>query len=311
MHYYSVIRSEESDIYHHGILGMHWGIRRFQNKDGSLTSAGRDRYGVEGKRKASEDDSKKSGLTDKQKKAIKIGAAVAVTVLAAYGGYKLANSPKGKQIINRVLAKNKDVEISEISSTFAGGTSEVGRKIGKTISDIDTKMVSQINVDGWDGGNPPRLTKDYSRNCTHTALAYIMNSVLGKNVSAKGYGGVDEISGLVMEKGRDIGIYDAIFDGLDKMKVPNTDYRPDKAITHIKKGTTGILRFANGLDGHVVNYECDKFGNITIIDPQINHIYTLDKAIASKLKFDITDILDFSNATLKEDASKILDYLVK
>lgn len=31
---------------HHGILGMKWGIRRYQNEDGSLTSAGRERYGV-------------------------------------------------------------------------------------------------------------------------------------------------------------------------------------------------------------------------------------------------------------------------
>ena len=29
---------------HHGILGMRWGIRRFQNKDGSLTKAGKERY---------------------------------------------------------------------------------------------------------------------------------------------------------------------------------------------------------------------------------------------------------------------------
>lgn len=29
---------------HHGILGMKWGIRRFQNKDGSLTDSGRKRY---------------------------------------------------------------------------------------------------------------------------------------------------------------------------------------------------------------------------------------------------------------------------
>lgn len=28
---------------HHGILGMHWGIRRYQNKDGSLTEAGKKR----------------------------------------------------------------------------------------------------------------------------------------------------------------------------------------------------------------------------------------------------------------------------
>ena len=34
-----------NELQHHGIKGQKWGIRRFQNKDGSLTPAGNKRYG--------------------------------------------------------------------------------------------------------------------------------------------------------------------------------------------------------------------------------------------------------------------------
>ena len=34
------------ELYHHGIAGMKWGVRRYQNKDGSLTNAGKKRYGT-------------------------------------------------------------------------------------------------------------------------------------------------------------------------------------------------------------------------------------------------------------------------
>lgn len=33
-----------NELYHHGIKGQKWGVRRFQNPDGSLTKAGRTRY---------------------------------------------------------------------------------------------------------------------------------------------------------------------------------------------------------------------------------------------------------------------------
>lgn len=35
---------ENGELTHHGILGMKWGVRRYQNKDGTLTEAGKKRY---------------------------------------------------------------------------------------------------------------------------------------------------------------------------------------------------------------------------------------------------------------------------
>lgn len=34
----------EYELYHWGVKGMKWGVRRYQNKDGSLTAAGQKRY---------------------------------------------------------------------------------------------------------------------------------------------------------------------------------------------------------------------------------------------------------------------------
>ena len=62
----------EYELYHHGILGMHWGIRRFQNKDGTWTEAGKRRYGSgSGERHSQRDEhstSSRSGSSNIEKK---------------------------------------------------------------------------------------------------------------------------------------------------------------------------------------------------------------------------------------------------
>lgn len=49
-----VRRISNNELYHHGIEGQKWGVRRFQNEDGSLTPAGRNRYNKMAKKDAKE-----------------------------------------------------------------------------------------------------------------------------------------------------------------------------------------------------------------------------------------------------------------
>lgn len=41
MEYYITRITESDELIHYGIRGMRWGVRRYQNKDGSLTEEGR------------------------------------------------------------------------------------------------------------------------------------------------------------------------------------------------------------------------------------------------------------------------------
>lgn len=115
---------EFSELYHHGVKGMHWGIRRYQNYDGSLKAAGRSRYGIKERRTAVKEQQRKNtinkyknaGMSDaeaqeayeKKQKAMKIaGIALGAAVVGA-GAYYLYrtqghkfldyNIPKGAKI---------------------------------------------------------------------------------------------------------------------------------------------------------------------------------------------------------------------
>ena len=111
---------------HFGIKGMKWGVRRFQNKDGSYTAAGlRRRFGGGGGGSRSGGKARAGSGTNaearkaKIKKAAKIAAVAAGTGLAAYGAYRLAKSGK---------LKGASSSIKRLTGSRAGQVVDEARK---------------------------------------------------------------------------------------------------------------------------------------------------------------------------------------
>ena len=128
----------KDELYHHGIKGQKWGIRRFQNSDGSYTAEGKERYGFGQKVKTSISTGKEwvsLKLKDpKVKKAIKIGAAVAVTALAIYGGYKLSKFIKADKFAKTVFKAEKVKSAVSGAKFIAEGDYKNGRATSSNIS---------------------------------------------------------------------------------------------------------------------------------------------------------------------------------
>ena len=96
---------------------MKWGVRRFQDEKGRLTTNGESRYNDNIRE---QERKEKFRLSDKQKKAIKIGAVLAASALVVCGGYYLHKSGKLDGLINKGKSSlvGKGIEIDKPQIPF-------------------------------------------------------------------------------------------------------------------------------------------------------------------------------------------------
>ena len=91
----------DNELIHYGILGMKWGVRRFQNKDGTLTPAGKARYSDRLTNKRT--PKTKEERASRNQKIIKVGASVVAGLLSgsfgAGGIYALTGSQTAAEIL--------------------------------------------------------------------------------------------------------------------------------------------------------------------------------------------------------------------
>lgn len=292
------------ELAHHGILGMKWGKLNgppyplgsgdhssSEKKAGwrkSLGGRNEELYGRSDRKK------EKRGLSDKQKKAIKIGLTAAGVALAAYGGYKLYQSgaldgliKNGNAVFDNVNGKKSDKVIdfasnqkavnvqrlsNEIPERIKAISEKTGLKLKETATTVaeDTKMANPTEYD--------RTKPEWKNNCSHACMSYVLRR-LGLDIQAKPMSSFEE-GGLMFSE---LGHY---FKGIntDHIAVPKLSNGKDvkayvaneiiKNCQGSEPGACGIFKitYSSGPKeghGHFMAWE-NVNGIIQFLDPQVH-----------------------------------------
>lgn len=205
MAYYMVAGLPYSaELYHHGIKGQKWGLRRFQQENGTLTSAGRERYAdaiaksaanASGSTKNSGSSAGSSQRKEKLKKIAKAAAITAGTAAVAYGTYKLAKSGALSNVTNSINSSDRAEKrtttasrIKDAAFSFKMSDEELLSKITRLENEV---KLTNLTYDSIMNPSDPkkRIILNAGKKTAETVLAgvgiYGIKALLTKKISPK------------------------------------------------------------------------------------------------------------------------------
>lgn len=146
---------ESNYLAHHGVKGMKWGVRKYQNPDGSLTVEGYKRYYA----KYDKLYDKYNSIEGKQKTAIKQGTATGLAASASVLGAALAGASPSIALLSGygglLVGTFGSLAISRAAKTIDANRY---KKIGTLLSEN-----TDINSNSNEGEDRVRMIRNYSR----------------------------------------------------------------------------------------------------------------------------------------------------
>lgn len=281
-------------IYHHGIKGQKWGVRRFQNKDGSLTNAGKKRYNDGESTKQTRYDKfytkyKSLGYTDEKaaqaakgrirtERSLMIVGGMAIATAAAYGAYRYRDIAKDRVISPDQVMQT--VHKGDISNRIKPGNPFFASYTKKDNTIYASKVFSHFGEDS----NVTRFyTKDGIKAASEKTGRKIFDELVDTNPEVAAYSkrighfkngrkAYESFNySLVLRNDSDTAKRMGL-DDLDHDKIHNLFYNELK-----KRGYGAVI------DVNDSRREGFAFNPVIVFDDQIKHVVGTTKATADQL----------------------------